>query len=64
MENISALIPFFIPVILLEIGLMIFALVDLIRREKTKGPKWVWALVVLFISLIGPVIYLVFGREE
>ena len=64
MENIRSLIPFLIPIVLLQLGLMIFALVDLIRRERTKGPKWVWALVIIFVNLIGPVVYLVVGREE
>ncbi|HUW14100.1 MAG TPA: PLD nuclease N-terminal domain-containing protein [Anaerolineae bacterium] len=64
MENIGSLIPFLIPIVLLQLGLMVFALVDLVRRERTKGPKWIWALVVVFVNLIGPVIYLVVGREE
>jgi hypothetical protein len=64
MENISSLIPFLIPIVLLQLGLMAFALVDLIRRERTKGPKWVWALVIIFVNLIGPIVYLVVGREE
>ena len=64
MENISSLIPFLIPIVLLQLGLMVFALVDLTRRERTKGPKWVWALVIIFVNLIGPIIYLVAGREE
>jgi hypothetical protein len=64
MENIRSLIPFLIPIVLLQLGLMIFALVDLIQRERTKGPKWAWALVIIFVNLIGPVVYLVVGREE
>ena len=64
MENISSLIPFLIPIVLLQLGLMVFSLVDLIRRERTKGPKWVWALVIIFVNLVGPVVYLVVGREE
>ena len=64
MENIRSLIPFLIPIVLLQLGLMVFALVDLIRRERTKGPKWVWALVIIFVNLIGPIVYLVAGREE
>jgi hypothetical protein len=36
----------------------------LIRREKTKGPKWVWALVIILGELIGPIIYFIFGRED
>jgi hypothetical protein len=63
-ENISSLIPFLIPIVLLQLGLMGFALVDLIRRERTKGPKWVWALVIIFVNLIGPIVYFVVGREE
>jgi hypothetical protein len=64
MENLRTLIPFLIPIAILQIGLMIFALVDLIRRERTRGPKWVWALVILFVNIIGPVIYFVVGRED
>ena len=58
-------IPYLIPVILLELVLMIVAVVDLVRREKTRYlPKWAWALVVLFIQIIGPTVYLIIGREE
>ena len=64
MENIRSLIPFLIPIILLVLGLMVFALSDLIRRERTKGPKWVWAIVIIFVNFIGPILYLVIGREE
>ncbi len=64
MENISSLIPFLIPIVLLQLGLMVFALVDLIRRERTKGPKWGWALVIILVNLIGPIVYLVVGRED
>ena len=64
MEDIRSLIPYLIPIVLLQLGLMVFALVDLIRRERTKGPKWVWTLVIIFVNLIGPVVYLVVGREE
>jgi hypothetical protein len=64
METLNELLPFLIPVILLQIALMVVALVDLVRRERTRGPKWAWALVIVFFNLIGPVVYLLFGREE
>jgi len=44
--------------------LMVVALVDLARREKTLGPKWLWVLVILFGEILGPVIYLIFGRLD
>jgi len=43
---------------------MAVALVDLIRRERTKGPKWMWAFVIVVVNFIGPILYLVLGREE
>jgi hypothetical protein len=64
LEQLRQLIPLLIPVILIQFGLMIAALVDLIKRPKTRGPKWVWVLIVVFINLIGPIIYFVVGREE
>ncbi|OGO63717.1 MAG: transcriptional regulator [Chloroflexi bacterium RBG_19FT_COMBO_50_10] len=63
-EKLLQYLPFIIPLVLLQLILMIVALVDLIRREKTRGPKWVWAIVIILGELIGPIIYLIFGREE
>lgn len=62
--QLKEVLPFIIPVILLDLVLVVVALVDLARRERTKGPKWVWALVILFVTTFGPIIYLLFGREE
>ncbi len=64
MDKIRELLPYLIPIIVLQLGLMIFALVDLVRREKTKGPKWLWALIIVFVNLIGPILYFILGREE
>jgi len=65
LEKIIELLPFIIPLVLLQLTLMIVALVDLIRREKTRGlPKWAWALVIMLGELIGPIVYFIFGREE
>lgn len=64
METIKPYIPYLIPVILLQLGLMVFALVDLTRRERTKGPKWMWALIIVAVNIIGPVVYLLAGKDE
>lgn len=61
----GTIIALIVPLVLIQLGLMIFALVDLVRREKVKGGnKVVWALVIVFINIIGPIVYLIFGREE
>jgi hypothetical protein len=57
-------IPLLIPIILLELGLMVFALIDLNKRTATRGPRWVWILVIVLFNLIGPIAYFLFGRQE
>jgi hypothetical protein len=64
MELIRQYLPLLIPVVLIELALMITALVDLIRRAQTRGPKWVWVLVIILVNLIGPIIYFVAGRKD
>ena len=64
MENWHQWLPLLIPVVLLQLGLMIVALLDLARRERTKGPKWAWAIVIVLVNFIGPIVYLIVGREE
>ena len=64
METLRELLPLLIPVILLELALMAVALADLVRRERTRGPKWAWAVVIVCVNLIGPILYLLLGREE
>ncbi len=61
---IKQYLPLLIPVILIQIILLIVALLDLIRREQTRGPKWVWAVVIVLVNIIGPIIYFLFGRKE
>jgi hypothetical protein len=57
-------LPLLIPVIVLQLGLQIWALVDLARREATNGPKWLWAVIIIAGELLGPVIYFIAGRKE
>jgi len=64
METIMEYLPLLIPVILIELALLVIAIIDLLRREKTRGPKWAWALAILFIQIFGPITYLILGREE
>jgi hypothetical protein len=64
MDIPSKLIPLLIPVVIIELGLMIIALLDLVKRERTRGPKWVWALVIVIINIFGPIAYLLFGRQD
>ncbi len=54
------------PIIAIEIGLMIFSLYDLSRpQRRVKGEsKIVWLLIIVLLNLVGPLLYLIVGREE
>ena len=64
LDFILKYLPLLIPLLLIELGLMVFCLVDIARREKTKGPKWMWILIVVLVNLLGSIAYLIIGREE
>jgi phosphotransferase system glucose/maltose/N-acetylglucosamine-specific IIC component len=63
-DQIMRLLPLLIPLFVVQLGLMIAGIIDLVKREKTKGPKWMWVIIVVFVNIIGPIIYFVVGREE
>jgi len=63
--GIGQLAALIIPLILIELGLMAFALNDLVRRERVRGGnKWLWGVLIVFFGMIGPIAYLLLGREE
>lgn len=64
LDVLIKILPLLIPIILLQLVLMVVALIDLIKRERTHGPKWMWAIIIVLGELLGPVIYLVVGRVE
>jgi hypothetical protein len=54
------------PIVIIQLGLMIVALHDLEQEDRRVrgGSKLVWALVIVFVNVVGPIIYLVGGRED
>jgi len=55
-----------LPLAILELILLVVALVDLLRREpgQVRGSKILWALVILLVGTVGPILYFVVGRKE
>lgn len=52
------------PLLGLQLILAIVAIIDIARSYETNGPKWVWVIVSLLGSMIGPIIYFIFGRKN
>ena len=63
-QELPRILPMVAPLVLIQLVLMIAGLVDWSKRERTRGPKWVWLVVILVFSIIGPVAYFLIGREE
>jgi len=65
LQQILKFLPLIIPLVLLQLILMVVALLDLSKREKVRWlPKWLWAIIIIIGELIGPIVYLLAGREE
>ncbi len=58
-------LPFFIPLIILQFALAITALIHVLKHPNYKfGNKILWIILVLFIQIIGPVVYFAIGRGD
>ena len=64
LNGLMRYLPLLVPVLIVQLALMIAALLDLAKREATRGPKWVWVVVIVCVNFVGPVIYFVLGRED
>jgi len=64
MSTIVSMLPFFIPLLIIEYGLMIFALVQVARNEVVYLPKWAWILIIVLFGIIGPIVFLIIGKKK
>ena len=62
-EQILALLA---PIVIIQLGLLLVALHDLEQEDRhvRGGSKLLWAVVIVFVSVVGPIVYLVAGRDE
>ncbi|RPI33176.1 MAG: PLDc_N domain-containing protein [Chloroflexota bacterium] len=69
-DMIRTLLPLLIPIILVQLGLVIYAIVDLLRRKETNGPRWAWGVALFLFGFgipIGMIVagsYLIWGRNQ
>lgn len=72
--DFQTLIPLLIPIILVQIGLQIYCLIDLNRQPAVTEPRWGWpistwpkwgrAVVILLFQIPGVLVYLFAGRSN
>ena len=65
MEIVMNYLPVFIPVIVLELILAITALIHIFRHPNYRfGNRVIWVVAVLFVQILGPIIYFALGRGD
>jgi hypothetical protein len=65
MQTILNMLPLVIPLAILELGLMIWAIVNIATRKAVRfNNKALWIIIVVLVSVIGPIVYFAFGRVE
>ena len=60
----STRILWFLLLFLLQYAVQIWAVIDLVGREKVHGKKWAWVLVIMLGELLGPIVYFIFGPDR
>ena len=62
----SNLLLILLPIVVIELGLVVFSLIDLFKPERhvVGNNKLVWALVIVLVGTIGPIVYLLAGRKQ
>lgn len=65
MQNLTEYLPILIPLFILQLILLVTAIIHLVKNDRlTQQNKIIWALVIVFVNIIGPIIYLIFGRKD
>jgi len=61
---INQYLPWFLALLALQIGLQIWAVIDLVYHDNIHGKKWIWVLVIMLGETLGPIIYFIFGKKR
>ena len=57
------------PILLIQLAMAVYSLVDLSRRSAVRGQRWVWAAVLIVTAfglptgIIASGVYLTWGRQ-
>ena len=64
MESIFLNWKLLVPIIVLQIALQIYALIDLIKSpaEEIRGPKFLWGTIIVCFQIVGVIVYFALGK--
>jgi len=65
MEFLQEYWPFLIPIILIDLGLKLFAVLHIIKHNSFRfGNRIIWLIISIALNLIGPVLYFTIGKGD
>lgn len=66
MPDLVSLLPLIIPLLLVQLVLLVLAIYDLFQEDRKVRwvSKPVWAIIIVFVNIVGPLVYFFVGRED
>jgi len=65
MDLLIGYLPFIIPLAAIQLGLMIAALIHILRHKTYRvGNRALWIVISVCINTIGPILYFAIGRGD
>lgn len=66
MPDVKELLPFIVPLIIMEIALLIFSIRHILTHDTYKrGSRVMWLVIVIVgMEFIGPILYFLLGKED
>ena len=64
MYNLTIWIWVLTPLLFLQIGLFIAAMISLLRKDTPSSEKVYWFLLIYFVNIIGPILYFVIASGK
>lgn len=65
-EQLTEYLPFLIPLIIVELALLAYTIVHILKHDHYKhGSRAMWLIIsIVGMQFIGPILYFVLGKEE
>lgn len=66
MNNIMEILPFLIPIAILEFALFAYTMYHILTHKTYKhGNRVLWLIItIVLMNFIGPILYFIFGKED
>lgn len=53
-----------IPLLIFQLSLVVYTLYVFFKHEVRNLNRWIWFLIICFVNLFGPILYLLFGKGD